>query len=45
MDTVIIDGELVMSSGRVLTISEAAVREKVAAYQQRIAAANLEPRK
>ena len=41
VDTVIIDGELVMSSGRVLTISEAAVRDKVAAYQQRIAAANL----
>jgi hypothetical protein len=34
-----------MTAGRVLTMSEIAVREKVAAYQQRIAAANLEPRK
>ena len=45
VDTVIIDGEVVMAAGRVLTVNEAAVREKVAAYQQRIAAANREPRK
>jgi 5-methylthioadenosine/S-adenosylhomocysteine deaminase len=38
-------GRVVMAAGRVLTVSEAAVREKVAAYQERIAAANLEPRK
>ena len=37
VDTVIIDGRLVMAARRVLTVSEAAVREKVAEYQQRIA--------
>jgi 5-methylthioadenosine/S-adenosylhomocysteine deaminase len=41
VDTVVIDGELVMAAGRVLTVDEAAVRERVAAYQARIAAANL----
>jgi 5-methylthioadenosine/S-adenosylhomocysteine deaminase len=45
VDTVIIDGELVMAGGRILTVSEAAVRDKVAAYQGRIAAAIREPRK
>jgi len=45
VDTVIINGELVMAGGRVLTVNEAAVRERVAAYQERIAAANREPRK
>ena len=45
VDTVIINGEVVMAAGRVLTVSEAAVRERVAAYQERIAAANREPRK
>jgi 5-methylthioadenosine/S-adenosylhomocysteine deaminase len=37
VDTVIINGEVVVAAGRVLTVSEAAVRERVAAYQQRIA--------
>jgi 5-methylthioadenosine/S-adenosylhomocysteine deaminase len=41
VDTVVIDGELVMAAGRVLTMNESAVRERVAAYQTRIAAANL----
>ena len=45
VDTVIVDGELVMAAGRVLTVSEAAVRERVAAYQERIAGATREPRK
>jgi 5-methylthioadenosine/S-adenosylhomocysteine deaminase len=45
VDTVIIEGELVMAAGRVLTVDEAAVRERVAAYQARIAAAMREPRK
>jgi 5-methylthioadenosine/S-adenosylhomocysteine deaminase len=43
VDTVIIDGEVVMAGGRVLTVSETAVRERVAAYQERIAAAIREP--
>ena len=34
-----------MAAGRVLTVNEAAVRERVAAYQERIVAANREPRK
>ncbi len=45
VDTVIIDGQVVMAAGRVLTVSEAAVRERVAAYQESITAANREPRK
>ncbi len=45
VDTVIIDGEVVMAAARVLTVSEAAVRERVAAYRERIVAADLEPRK
>ncbi|MFI5166310.1 MAG: amidohydrolase [Thermoanaerobaculales bacterium] len=45
VDTVIIDGDVVMAAGRVLTVSEGAVREHVAAYQERITAANREPRK
>jgi hypothetical protein len=34
----------VMVAGRVLTVDEASVRERVAAYQQRIAAADRERR-
>jgi 5-methylthioadenosine/S-adenosylhomocysteine deaminase len=45
VDTVIIDGELVMVAGRVLTVNEATVRERVAAYQERIAASTREPRR
>jgi 5-methylthioadenosine/S-adenosylhomocysteine deaminase len=45
VDTVIIDGKVVMAAGRVLTVSEATVRERVAAYQQRIDAAYRQPRK
>ncbi len=45
VDTVVIDGEVVMAAGRVLTVNEAAVRERVAAYRERIIAANREPRK
>jgi 5-methylthioadenosine/S-adenosylhomocysteine deaminase len=36
VDAVIVDGHLVMVAGRVLTVDEGAVRERVAAYQQRI---------
>ncbi len=39
VDTVIIEGEVVMSAGRVLTINESAVRDKAAAYRARIAEA------
>jgi 5-methylthioadenosine/S-adenosylhomocysteine deaminase len=45
VDTVVIDGEVVMAAGRVLTVNEAAVRERVAAYRERIIAATREPRK
>ncbi|OYV96334.1 MAG: hypothetical protein B7Z68_05795 [Acidobacteria bacterium 21-70-11] len=45
VDTVVIDGEVVMAAGRVLTVNEAAVRERVAAYRERIIAANREPRR
>jgi 5-methylthioadenosine/S-adenosylhomocysteine deaminase len=45
VDTVIIDGQVVMVAGRVLTLSEAAVRDQVAVYQEHIAAAIREPRK
>ena len=45
VDTVVIDGEVVMAAGRVLTVNEAAVRERVAAYRDRIIAADLEPGK
>jgi 5-methylthioadenosine/S-adenosylhomocysteine deaminase len=45
VDTVVIDGAMVMTAGRVLTIDEAAVRERTAAYRERIAAASREPRK
>jgi 5-methylthioadenosine/S-adenosylhomocysteine deaminase len=40
VDTVIVDGQVVMAAGRVLTVDEAAVRAHAAAYQQRIAAAD-----
>ena len=40
VDTVIIDGALVMVAGRVLTIDKAAVRERAAAYSKRIGAAD-----
>ncbi len=40
VDTVIVGGELVMAGGRVLTVNEAAVRERVAAYQERLAGAS-----
>ncbi len=36
VDTVIVDGRLVMAAGRVLTVDEAAVRERAAAYGSRI---------
>ena len=42
VDTAIIDGQVVMAAGRVLTVDERAVRERTAAYQERIAAAMLE---
>ena len=45
VDTVVIDGEVVMAAGRVLTVNEAAVRERVAAYRGRILAATRETRK
>jgi 5-methylthioadenosine/S-adenosylhomocysteine deaminase len=45
VDTVIVDGAMVMMAGRVLTIDEAAVRERTAAYRERIAAASRERRK
>jgi 5-methylthioadenosine/S-adenosylhomocysteine deaminase len=45
VDTVVVDGEMVMTAGRVLTIDEAAVRERTAVYRERIAAASREPRK
>jgi 5-methylthioadenosine/S-adenosylhomocysteine deaminase len=38
VDTVVIDGRVVMAAGRVLTVNEAEVRERVAAYRERIAA-------
>jgi 5-methylthioadenosine/S-adenosylhomocysteine deaminase len=45
VDTVIIDGKVVMVARRVLTVSEPAVRERAAAYQERISAALSEPQK
>jgi len=39
VDAAIIDGEVVMAAGRVLTVNEAAVRERAAAYRDSIAAA------
>jgi len=45
VDTVIVDGQLVMAAGRVLTVDEAAVRERAAAYGARIDAAMREPRR
>ncbi len=45
VDTVIVDGNVVMAAGRVLTLSEAPVRERAAAYAERIAAASREPRR
>ena len=45
VDTVIVDGAMVMTGGRVLTIDESAVRERAAAYRERIAAASREPKK
>ncbi len=45
VDTVIIDGQLVMAAGRVLTVDEAAVREHAASYAARIAAADRESRR
>jgi 5-methylthioadenosine/S-adenosylhomocysteine deaminase len=44
VDTVIVEGQVVMAAGRVLTIDEAAVREQAAAYRDRIASANRSPR-
>jgi len=43
VDTVIIEGQVVMVAGRVLTVNEAAVRERAGAYQARIAAADSQP--
>lgn len=43
VDTVVIDGTVVMAAGRVLTINERAVREHAAAYHDRIVAAMAEP--
>jgi 5-methylthioadenosine/S-adenosylhomocysteine deaminase len=40
VDTVVVDGQVVMAAGRVLTVDEAAVRERAATYQRRIAAAD-----
>jgi len=40
VDTVVIDGRVVVAAGRVLTIDEAAVRSRTADYQRRIAAAS-----
>ncbi len=39
VDAVVVDGELVMAAGRVLTVDEAAVRARAASYGARIAAA------
>jgi 5-methylthioadenosine/S-adenosylhomocysteine deaminase len=44
VDTVIVDGKVVMAAGRVLTVSEATVRRRVAAYAERIGGALGEPR-
>jgi len=38
VDTVVIDGRVVVAAGRVLTIDESAVRSRAADYQRRIAA-------
>jgi 5-methylthioadenosine/S-adenosylhomocysteine deaminase len=38
VDTVVIDGRVVMAAGRVLTVDETAVRSRAADYQRRIAA-------
>jgi 5-methylthioadenosine/S-adenosylhomocysteine deaminase len=45
VDTVVIDGTVVMAAGRVLTVNEAELRERVAAYQERIAGVKSEPGK
>jgi 5-methylthioadenosine/S-adenosylhomocysteine deaminase len=45
VDTVIVDGRLVMAAARVLTVSDSAAREHALAYGARIAAADREPRK
>jgi 5-methylthioadenosine/S-adenosylhomocysteine deaminase len=45
VESVVIDGTVVMAAGRVLTVNEAAVRERTATYRERIAAANREPLK
>ena len=39
VDTVVIDGQVVMAAGRVLTVDEAAVRARAASYRELIAAA------
>jgi 5-methylthioadenosine/S-adenosylhomocysteine deaminase len=39
VDTVIVDGRVVMAARRVLTVNEAEVRERVSGYQERIGAA------
>jgi len=39
VDTVVVDGQVVMAAGRVLTVDEAAVRARTASYQKLIAAA------
>ena len=44
VDTAIIDGQVVMTGGRVLTINESAVREHAAAYRDRIAASSTQGR-
>ncbi len=40
VDTVIVEGRVVMVAGRVLTVDEAAVRERATAYRKRIATAD-----
>ncbi len=44
VDTVLVDGEIVMAAGRVLTVDETEVRRRAAAYRDRIAAALAPPR-
>ena len=44
VDTVVVDGQVVVAAGRVLTVDEAAVRAHAASYQQLIAAALAEPK-
>jgi 5-methylthioadenosine/S-adenosylhomocysteine deaminase len=43
VDTVVVDGQVVVAAGRVLTVDEAAVRARTASYQKLIAAALAEP--